>query len=71
VTLAIPVTNDNPVLILGISIRNRDQQTTEDSKTTETTCGSLKTGGRVVKVTSDLILHLEVIGIVSSRKDGA
>ncbi|WVY91243.1 hypothetical protein V8G54_036757 [Vigna mungo] len=37
VALCVPVTHENPVLILWISIWNGNQKTTEDSKATETT----------------------------------
>ncbi|XLR11412.1 hypothetical protein S83_039350 [Arachis hypogaea] len=63
VTLGVPVTDDEPVLILGIWVWNWDQQPAEHSQATDFTSNSLKANGGEVEVGTDMVLHLK-LGLV-------
>jgi len=59
VALAEPVADEHPILIGGIGIGHWNQQTTEDPQTPESTDCALQAGGRVVEISSNLILNLK------------
>ncbi|RDX75011.1 hypothetical protein CR513_45161, partial [Mucuna pruriens] len=71
VALGEPVADDGPVLVSWVSVRDWDQQAAEDSKTAEATDGAVHASAGVIEVASDLILDLEVIGVVSAWLNGA
>jgi len=71
VGLAEPVTDEDPELVSGVSIGHWDQQAAVDSQTTEASDGALHADGGVVEVATDLVLNLEVVGVVGARLDGA
>lgn len=71
VALGVPVTDKNGVVILGVCVRDRDEQTAVDAEATEATSSSVHADAWVVEVAADLILDLEVIGLVFAREDGA
>ncbi len=70
-TLGVPVTNENSVVILGISIWDRNEQPAVNTEATEGTTRPVHGSGGIVDVASNLVLHLEVIGVVSPRGNGA
>jgi len=71
VAFAEPITDEDPELVSGISIGHWDQQAAVDSQTTEASDGALHADGGVVEVAADLVLNLEVVGVVGTWLDGA
>jgi len=71
VGLAVPVTDEDPELVGGVSIRHWDQKAAVDPQTTEASDGAVHADGGVVEVAADLVLNLEVVGVVGTWEDGA
>jgi hypothetical protein len=71
VTLSVPVANKDGVVIFRISIRDRNEQTAVHAQATEGTSYPMHVGGGVVDVASNLVLDLEVIGVVRPRLNRA
>lgn len=64
VTLLEPVTDEDSEVVFWVGVRNRNQQTAVDPKATEATRGLVHASAGVVDVTSDLVLNLELVGVV-------
>ncbi|KAL0418090.1 UNVERIFIED_CONTAM: hypothetical protein Sradi_1222500 [Sesamum radiatum] len=71
VALVVPIPKKNRILFGGIVKGNGDKGSAVDLEHTNTTRGPVESGGREVKVGSNLVLDLEAIGVVLSREDGA
>lgn len=69
VAFGVPVVNKNSVVIFRVSVRDRDQETAVHTKATKGTSGTMHGCGRVVEVATDLILWLEMVCEVLTRRD--
>ena len=70
-TLGVPVADEDGVVFLRISIRDRNEQAAVHAQATEGTCCPMHGGGGIVDVASNLVLDLEVIGVVRPRLNRA
>ncbi|KAK3003345.1 hypothetical protein RJ639_019862 [Escallonia herrerae] len=71
VALGVPVANHNGVVVSGIGEWNWYEKPAVDAEATKGTGGLVYRGGGIVEIAADLVLDLEVVGVVGTGKDGA
>jgi hypothetical protein len=71
VTAGIPIIENDGIVILRIYIRDRDEQAAVDAKAAKATSCAMHACGWIVDVATNLVLNLEVIGVVGSWGDWA